>query len=91
MPDLVSVRSRRWKQTGHRLLEGRDLEKQGQGEELSIQNARHHDHKKETGGEMPSSESSASTSDSYVKETEGHRSADAIRYHSYSLNGRRNK
>lgn len=67
------------------------MEKLGQGEELSIQNARHHDHKKETGGEMPSSESSASTSDSYTKETEEHKSADTTRYHSYSLNGRRNK
>lgn len=55
VPDSVSVRSRRWKRTWHRLLEGRDLEKLGQEGELSIQNARHHDHTKEMGGEMPSS------------------------------------
>ena len=60
------------------MLEGRDLGELEQGEELSIQKARHHDRKQETGGEMPSSDSSASASQSYLKETEGHRSADTV-------------
>lgn len=45
-------------QTPCRVLAGRDLGRLGQGEGLSIQKARHRDHKKETGGEMHSSESS---------------------------------
>lgn len=52
--------------------------KLGQGEELSIQKTRHHGHKEETGGELPSSESSCLSPDSYLSDTEGRRSADTI-------------
>lgn len=76
-------------QTWCRVLEGRDLGKLEQGEELSIHKARHHDPKKETGGEKPSNESSCSDSSQLPQWNRG---AQICWYHhSHSPNGRRKR
>lgn len=67
----------RWKPDLTQDVGGKGLGETGTRGGIINSKPRHHDHEKEAGGEVPSSESSCVCT-SYLSEMEGHRSADAF-------------